>query len=506
MPSSPGPITLLRAAALLLLPAYAFAVQPPEVEAALEKAKANRAELEKVLAHYAADEEKLAAARFLISNMEGHGYVVFGLFDKDGKEIPFDALAYKSYKEAQAAYDALEKEHGTLDFKRKSFAEDLESIKADFLIDDIDAAFTAWREAPWAQEIPFEVFCETILPYREAEEPLVPWRRACRERLHDLYRSLDTVSPEAAGRAVLEAAGKWIGFNEIYYLHPTDQGYDEMCRTKLGRCEDISTMMAYASRASATLCATDYTPAWADRDNNHAWEVLLDAQGHGKAPLFHRAAKIYRKTFAIQRDSLGAIKGDEPAPRWLSGTHFRDVTSEYLQTTDVRLDLGHPQGRRFAYLCVFNGGEWVAIHWAPSVAMDEWRFTSMGKGIAYLPAWYDGKDLVPAGPPLLLLEDGSVHELPGTGPRTMLRALATSPQKTSPDTQETTPVSYLERGKTYELFLWDGGWKKEGEGVAGEGPLLFDGVPEDGLYWLTEKGSNKLERIFTIERGVQRWW
>lgn len=491
---------------LLLIGASAFSAEPPEIEDALAKAKGNRPELERVLSHYADDPEKLAAARFLLANMEGHGHVVFGLFDKDGNEVPFDALAFKSFQEAEAAYDALEKERGALTFKRKSFTPDLEAIGADFLIENIDGAFEAWRGHTWAKAIPFDVFCETILPYRGSEEPLVPWRRACRDRLRDVHERLATASPEEAGRAVITAAGKWIRFDEIYYLHPTDQGYDEMCRTKLGRCEDISNMLAYAARASAALCATDYTPAWADRDNNHAWEVLLDAEGRGKAPLAHRAGKIYRKTFSIQRASLGAIRGEEPVPRWLAGTHFRDVTREYMPASDVSVTPPTPEGRRFLYLCVFNGGEWVAIHWAERGVFDTWTFTAMGRGIAYLPAWYDGKELLPAAPPLLVHKHGAHQPLPCTGAKTTLRATATSPQKTSPDTQVTTPVSHLVPGRTYELFRWDAQWQKEGEGVAGEGPLVFEGLPEDGLYWLVEKGSKKLERIFTIEEGGQRWW
>ena len=494
----------MRAATLLLLGAFATAGEPAEVEAALQKAGANRAELERVLAHFAKDPPKLEAARFLVANMEGHGYVVFGLFANDGTEIPFDALAHKSFREAEAAYDALEKAHGPLDFRRKTFTPDLEAIRAEFLIENIDLAFEAWRAHPWAEAIPFEVFCETILPYRASEEPLVPWRRACRERLRDVYPTVTAREPAHAGRAILLAAGKWIGFDEIYYLHPTDQGYDEMCRTKLGRCEDISNMMAYAARASATLCASDYTPAWADRDNNHAWEVVLDSQGRGDAPLAHRAAKIYRKTFAVQRSSLGAIRGDEPAPRWLSGTHFRDVTGQYLETTDVHVKLSGDRGR-FAHLCVFNGGEWVAIHWA-AVNDGTATFTAMGRGIAYLPAWYDGKDLLPAAPPLLLLEDGSIRPLAGSAHKETLAATATSPRKTSPDTKQVTPVSYLAAGKTYVLYRWDNGWQKAGEGVAGEGAMRFEGLPSDGLYWLVEQGSRKLERIFTIDHGTQRWW
>jgi hypothetical protein len=490
-----------RTLALVLLATLAAAAEPPEVEAALAKAKANRPEIERLLAHYAGDAEKLAAARFLVENMEGHGHVVFGLYDGDGNEVPFDALAFGSFKEAEVAYDALEKEKGTLEFRRKTFTPDLEVIRARFLVENIDAAFEAWRGHPWAKEIPFDVFCETILPYRGSEEPLVPWRRECRKRLEELHADLAATDPAEAGRAVLAAAGKWVRFDEIYYLHPTDQGYDEMCRTGLGRCEDISNMLAYAARASAVLCATDYTPAWADRDNNHAWEVLLDAQGRGKAPLAHRAAKIYRKTFAIQRGSLGAIRGDEPAPRWLAGTHFRDVTREYLATTDVTITPARPEGRRFLYLCVFNGGEWVAIHWAERAALDAWTFPAMGRGIAYLPAWYDGRDLLPAAPPLLLLEDGTTRALPGAGAKATLLATATGPRKTSPDTRVTTPVSHLVKGRTYDLFRWDAGWRKEGEGVAGEGPLRFDALPADRLYWLVEKGSKKLERIFTIEEG-----
>jgi hypothetical protein len=152
-----------------------------------------------------------------------------------------------------------------------------------------------------------------------------------------------------------------------------------------------------------------------------------------------------------------------------------------METSDVTVKL---DGRPFAYLCVFNGGEWVAIHWA-RVEGGAATFTRMGRDIVYLPAWFDGKDLLPAGHPLLLR--GDVTTLPGTGPLTTLAAA-------------------VERGKTCELFRWSDGWQKVGEGAAGDGPLLFEGLPADGLYWLVERGSRKLERIFTIEDGKQKWW
>jgi len=105
---------------------------PADVKLALSKAEDNRAQLEDVLDHYRkeADPQKLEAAQFLIANMEGHGYTVYALYDEEKNEIEFDALDYADFAEARAALDALEKEHGELDFTRKRFDEDLETITA----------------------------------------------------------------------------------------------------------------------------------------------------------------------------------------------------------------------------------------------------------------------------------------------------------------------------------------------------------------------------------------
>ena len=73
--------------------------------------------------------------------MDGHGYTVAAVYDTDKNEIPYDALDYADYTEAQAALDALEKKHGELDIKRKRFDPDLETITAEFLIENIDLAF-----------------------------------------------------------------------------------------------------------------------------------------------------------------------------------------------------------------------------------------------------------------------------------------------------------------------------------------------------------------------------
>ena len=215
--------------------------------------------------------------------MEGHGYIVTRLFDKEKNEVPYDALQYATFKEALEALEALEDEHGELEFGRKRFDRDLDVITADFTIENIDLAFKAWRGKPWAKNLTFEAFCEHVLPYRGSNEVLNPWRVACMERYEGLERRMkNPEDPKEAASLIGPDVHQWVKFSDLYYLHPTDQGFDEMTEMGKGRCEDITNMMMYAMRANAVACAADYTPLWADRDNNHAWEVTLDANGRGE--------------------------------------------------------------------------------------------------------------------------------------------------------------------------------------------------------------------------------
>jgi hypothetical protein len=50
------------------------------------------------------------------------------------------------------------------------------------------------------------------------------------------------------------------------------------------------------------------------------------------------------------------------------------------------------------------------------------------------------------------------------------------------------------------------GWKEIVTFTAGKDPVAIESVPANGLYWLTAEKSRRLERIFTIENGRQKWW
>ncbi len=485
-------------------------VWPKDVKEALRQAGGNHPQLESVLAHYKKQKEaeKLRAAEFLIANMPGHGFVQAGFYTKTGREIAFDALDYPGYAQAQAALNAIEKQAGELIVKRKKFIGDIKNITGEYLIENIDLAFQVRDKRPWAKKMSFETFCRYVLPYRGSEEPPQRWRMAMMTRYIDIEEKPGRpAEANEVARFIFEDISKMIRFNELYYLHPTDQGFDQMLQSGQGRCEDISNLTSYALRACGIACASDYTPAWANRDNNHAWQVVLDENGRGSEVLFNRAAKVYRKTFDFQKNSLAAIKKkNESVPQWLAGGNFVDVTDQYVPVSEVAVVLSRPipAKSRFVYLCVFNGGKWVAIDWA-AIKNGRAVFQKVGRNIVYLPACYSRGELVPVADPFILHPDGSVLALDceQKEPAIEVSLSAVKPAEADADTQTEKPRIDIQAGKTYELFIWQDGWKSLGQTTACGEPISFRINPGGNLFWLVEKDSDKLERIFTLENGRQ---
>jgi hypothetical protein len=491
----------MRIIGCLLLATAVFAQD--YVEEALVAAGKNRGELEEVLAHYKDKPRKLEAARFLIANMPGHGYVITRLVAADGTTIPYDPLDYPNFKAALTRLEALEKKHGTIDFKRDGFRADVETITAKFLINHIDNAFVVWERTPEKLRVSFDAFCNFVLPYRGSQEPVEDWLGPLMKRYAHAWSGKG--EPGKIARGISKDLRRSVRFNERYYLHPTDQSFTEMLKTGQGRCEDLTNLSTYAYRSIGVAVTADYTPWWAHRDNNHAWDILLDKQGKGSAKSNAHAAKVYRKTYAIQRDNLcfQLPKGREAPNRFLQSEFYYDVTDQYAPTTDVTVSMETEE--RFAYLCVFNGGVWKAIQWA-RVENGKATFERMGRNIVYLPMIHDGVVLLPVADPLLVFREGEVVPLPGRGMAVTVDAISVHPKKVSPDTGEETPTSFLKAGKTYILKRWDDGWKDVTELKANKEPLRFTDLAGDGLYWLVEKDSRRLERVFTIENGRQRWW
>ena len=181
----------------------------------------------------------------------------------------------------------------------------METITAEFLIRHIDNAFLVWERSPQSVRVSFDAFCNFVLPYRGSEEPIEDWLTPLSRRYAFAWRKLEQAGDaRKVAHGVAQDLRRSVRFDERFYLHPTDQSFTEMLRTGQGRCEDLTNLSTFAYRSIGVAVAADYTPWWGHRDNNHAWDVLLDANGIGFAKANAHAAKVYRKTYAIQRDAL----------------------------------------------------------------------------------------------------------------------------------------------------------------------------------------------------------
>lgn len=141
-----GRLVLNGIAGIFLLLSFFSCNQNKGLQEALSLSGTNRVELEEVLSHYKDSTRKLRAAEFLIENMFHYSVV-------DG-EIKLD----------------------------------IRNITADYLIQNIETAFTAWEEAPWKEEVDFETFCRFVLPYRVSDEPLSDWRDTLRNEYVHLIK------------------------------------------------------------------------------------------------------------------------------------------------------------------------------------------------------------------------------------------------------------------------------------------------------------------------------
>ena len=496
---------------------------PENVKSALLAAKNNASELQKTIKHYKknpGDSLRLKAAYFLIGNMGKHSYYRAKIVDTSGREVNFNVLDYPDYNTMVKAWDSVEKVIGPIDFEKDTIIYDVEAVNAKFLIENIDLAFKAWQK-PWAKFLTFDEFCNYVLPYRSSNEPLEYWRRAFYKRYAWVEDSIKNKTDDVEAAYLINNEIKtWYQFDPIFYRHPTDLGYQEMLEYKKGRCEDMTNLAIYAMRSQGVPVVSDYTPAWPNTGNNHAWNAILTPsrkliifmgglQNPGEYKLSNKKAKVYRKMFAIQAQSLAKIKPSyEKVPGWLRSSTYIDVTKDYIPVVSPVIKLVYPQpdSVHFAYLCVFNSGEWKAIHWG-HIKGKQAKFTDMGSDIVYLPAYYKNGKLLPANEAFIPDSTGVAHYLQADTTHMIPINLYSTTKRAIVKTTDEIRMAKFKPGKEYELFYWNKKWVSLGAQKAQKDkPLSFD-APRNALYWLVEKDSKKEERIFTIDAGGEQvWW
>lgn len=394
---------------------------PEQVQQALKLSGKNKNELIKVISHYSSnpkDSLKLKAAYFLISNMPGKFYYEGELIDK--------YYQYISKVEAPPSLlDSIETLYGPFDHNRLKIKYDLEELSASFLIKNIEMAFKVWQEQPWGKDINFHQFCEYILPYRNGDEVPAYDRAKFYRKYNHLLDSVRTIDGDALQacftvNSALKKEG-WAFFVQGGFLPYFSA--DKLFNQKKGNCRDMVSKTIFIMRSLGIPVAIEFTPNWGNRSGDHMWNVVLDKSGKHhpfmgtenndsreiEGGAHYTLAKVYLNTFNSQSDAkylLDETKGD--VPEFFKNRNFKDVTNEIKGSGAIAIQLNNKiTTQKVVYLCVFNNVEWTPIDWTP-VEDRKAVFKSIIGGVVYLPAYYEGGLLKPAGLPFLFTVDRKV--------------------------------------------------------------------------------------------------
>lgn len=154
---------------------------------------------------------------------------------------------------------------------------DARSLSADFLLENVEYAYKARAEFPWAKEVPDSVFLNDVVAYANLNENRENWRKDFYERFKKY------VAPCKTMREAIDSVNKNVR-DELLVDYNTkrekpDQAPYESMRQHMASCSGLSILLTDAFRAVGIPSRVAGTPAWHDDRGNHNWnEVWIDGQ------------------------------------------------------------------------------------------------------------------------------------------------------------------------------------------------------------------------------------
>nr|WP_319397692.1 transglutaminase-like domain-containing protein [uncultured Carboxylicivirga sp.] len=211
---------------LLAVLSFSCSSYDEELKKALELSGENKAVLEKVINHY--DGEQQEAAKFLIRYMP-------------------------------------ERDLKTLDFE--------------FLTENIDYAYIAREEFPWAKDLDKDIFFNEVLPYASLNERRDRWRPDFYTRFKKFV--VDAKNMEEAMWAVNNHILKEVTVEYNTKRDKPDQSPYESMDINMASCSGLSILLVDAFRAVGIPARVAGTPNWYNNSGNHNWvEVYVNGGWH----------------------------------------------------------------------------------------------------------------------------------------------------------------------------------------------------------------------------------
>jgi len=257
-------------------------------------------------------------------------------------------------------------------------AKDRDSITNEFLIANLELAFKARSEFPWAAAVPEAIFLNDVLSYAVFDEPRDPWRA-------EFYQKASTIAKEANAKTATEAAQalnknifKLVNVHYNTGRKRPNQSAKESIEIGKATCTGLAIILVEACRSIGIPARAVGTPMWTNERGNHTWVEVWDGDWHFTGADEYDAAGLDRGWFV---GDASTAKADVPrysiyATSWkrdgltfpMVWSHNSDVsavnvTSRYARKNeaDEFVEVGvrlwdKAQGKRLeARLCIFDG-------------------------------------------------------------------------------------------------------------------------------------------------------
>jgi len=185
-------------------------------------------------------------------------------------------LAGKNRTEIEQAVKQAPKEHrAAVEFLIQNMRQkDLQSLSAEFLLDNVRVAYEARAAAPWADQVSDDLFFKDILPYANVDEKRENWRGKLREICWPIVKDCKTT-----GEAAQELNKQLFKKVKVKYStkrKKANQSPSESMDSGLASCTGLSILLVDACRSVHVPARLIGIPRWSNKNGNHTWVEVWD--------------------------------------------------------------------------------------------------------------------------------------------------------------------------------------------------------------------------------------
>lgn len=253
---------------------------------------------------------------------------------------------------------------------------DLANVSTAHLVDNVEFATLARKEAPWGREISDELFEQWVLPYRVADEELDSWRRPFHERFWPLVKAeRDTKSAIQKLYTHYHKGNGGKALAGFVVTENRDQAPRQLLdHTQRGRCFELNLCFVAMARSVGVPIRHCGAALWSNRDQYHYWVEFWNT-GLKKWERLDASQWVTGKYFMADKHAYGAAYALPPYPQrrdQVGAEYFHElipITEQYRAPGKVRAlsRVDAAPGRKLSLQAyVWNSSTWrpIADAWA----------------------------------------------------------------------------------------------------------------------------------------------